>query len=359
MSGGSDFGARKDRFERNLDDAGSNARPDAVRRSRAGQPAASAAGSPARPISSRTAAFRFEIDPSRRRSRHRQRRNDRQVRRLPAAAGERDRARAQGRAAPDSAGLSVRPRSRPVARSCSAAVAGPADTLGQALRIPGVTPAAVAVLGAYVGRLSSRVGRDQSLEFRDRLAPTQRAARKAPITLAMLEPLEAYFRLLAHWNAKINLTALPLEPPTDETFDRLLVEPLARREADSGATRRCLVRSRVWRRIAGDPAEDRASGAAVDDGRVEGAKRRVSARSGSQPRTGRRDGRDRAVRRPRPRSLSTPGRRRPGHRASGQDRRRALRVAAARLLQERRAAVAVQAGAFAESRIPQSACEAH
>jgi tRNA uridine 5-carboxymethylaminomethyl modification enzyme len=26
------------------------------------------------------------------------------------------------------------------------------DTLGQALRIPGVTPAAVAVLGAYVGR---------------------------------------------------------------------------------------------------------------------------------------------------------------------------------------------------------------
>jgi tRNA uridine 5-carboxymethylaminomethyl modification enzyme len=29
------------------------------------------------------------------------------------------------------------------------------DTLGQALRIPGMTPAAVAVLGSYVGRLSS------------------------------------------------------------------------------------------------------------------------------------------------------------------------------------------------------------
>jgi 16S rRNA (guanine527-N7)-methyltransferase len=43
----------------------------------------------------------------------------------------------------------------------------------------------------------------------------------------MLEPLEAYFRLLTQWNAKINLTALPLETPTDETFDRLLVEPLA------------------------------------------------------------------------------------------------------------------------------------
>jgi 16S rRNA (guanine527-N7)-methyltransferase len=42
----------------------------------------------------------------------------------------------------------------------------------------------------------------------------------------MLGPLEAYFRLLAQWNARINLTALPLDAPTDETFDRLLVEPL-------------------------------------------------------------------------------------------------------------------------------------
>jgi 16S rRNA (guanine527-N7)-methyltransferase len=37
---------------------------------------------------------------------------------------------------------------------------------------------------------------------------------------------EAYFRLLAQWNVKINLTALPLEPPTDDTFDRLFIEPL-------------------------------------------------------------------------------------------------------------------------------------
>jgi 16S rRNA (guanine527-N7)-methyltransferase len=43
----------------------------------------------------------------------------------------------------------------------------------------------------------------------------------------MLDPLESYFRLLAQWNAKMNLTALPLDPPTDETCDRLLVEPLA------------------------------------------------------------------------------------------------------------------------------------
>jgi 16S rRNA (guanine527-N7)-methyltransferase len=65
-----------------------------------------------------------------------------------------------------------------------------------------------------------------SLEFRDRLARRARRA-KAPLTLAMLDPLEAYFRLLAHWNAKINLTALPLDAPTDETFDRLLIEPIA------------------------------------------------------------------------------------------------------------------------------------
>lgn len=65
-----------------------------------------------------------------------------------------------------------------------------------------------------------------SLEFRDRLARRARRA-KAPITIAMLDPLETYFRLLTQWNARINLTALPLETPTDETFDRLLVEPLA------------------------------------------------------------------------------------------------------------------------------------
>ena len=65
-----------------------------------------------------------------------------------------------------------------------------------------------------------------SLEFRDRLARRTRRA-KAPISLAMLDPLEAYFRLLTQWNAKINLTSLPLAPPSDEAFDRLLVEALA------------------------------------------------------------------------------------------------------------------------------------
>jgi tRNA uridine 5-carboxymethylaminomethyl modification enzyme len=32
------------------------------------------------------------------------------------------------------------------------------ETLGQASRIPGITPAAVAVLGAYLGRLSPEIG---------------------------------------------------------------------------------------------------------------------------------------------------------------------------------------------------------
>ena len=100
------------------------------------------------------------------------------------------------------------------------------DTLGQALRIPGVTPAAVAVLGALRRPARVRAAAVTSLEFRDRLARRARRA-KAPLTLAMLDPLEAYFRLLTHWNATINLTALPLDPPTDETFDRLLIEPLA------------------------------------------------------------------------------------------------------------------------------------
>lgn len=65
-----------------------------------------------------------------------------------------------------------------------------------------------------------------SREFKERLS---RRARKARVPLAseILAPYEAYFRLLAQWNVKINLTGLPLQPPTDETFDRLFIEPLA------------------------------------------------------------------------------------------------------------------------------------
>jgi len=55
----------------------------------------------------------------------------------------------------------------------------------------------------------------------------------------MLSPLEAYFRLLAQWNAQINLTSLPLNEPSDAAFDRLLVEPLA-------AARQVPEVSKVW-----------------------------------------------------------------------------------------------------------------
>jgi 16S rRNA (guanine527-N7)-methyltransferase len=65
-----------------------------------------------------------------------------------------------------------------------------------------------------------------SREFHDRVL---KRARKADLSVeeALIEPLEAYYRLLARWNAKINLTALPLRELADEAVDRLLIEPLA------------------------------------------------------------------------------------------------------------------------------------
>ena len=46
------------------------------------------------------------------------------------------------------------------------------------------------------------------------------------ITAEMRGQLERYVDLLTHWNPRINLTALPLDPPTAETVDRLLIEPI-------------------------------------------------------------------------------------------------------------------------------------
>jgi 16S rRNA (guanine527-N7)-methyltransferase len=62
-------------------------------------------------------------------------------------------------------------------------------------------------------------------EFNQRLL---RRARKVgvPVSPALAAQLEAYYRLLDLWNAKINLTALPLKDGSDEAVDRLLVEPL-------------------------------------------------------------------------------------------------------------------------------------
>ncbi len=65
-----------------------------------------------------------------------------------------------------------------------------------------------------------------SAEFRSRLAGRAKQAGVA-VPDGASELVEAYFRLLGRWNPRINLTALPLDPPTDVTFDRLFVEPLA------------------------------------------------------------------------------------------------------------------------------------
>ena len=65
-----------------------------------------------------------------------------------------------------------------------------------------------------------------SKEFRERLLRRARRA-NTPVDLEWVDPLEHYFHLLSRWNTKINLTALPLQEPTDQTFDRLFIEPLA------------------------------------------------------------------------------------------------------------------------------------
>jgi len=62
-------------------------------------------------------------------------------------------------------------------------------------------------------------------EFQDRLA---RRARRAGLTLPaeLAAQLEAYYRLLATWNTKINLTGLTLSEVSADAVDRLLIEPL-------------------------------------------------------------------------------------------------------------------------------------
>lgn len=76
-----------------------------------------------------------------------------------------------------------------------------------------------------------------SREFRDLLT---RRARRAGVNvpLQLAEKLEAYYRLLATWNQKINLTGMDLAEPSPESIDRLLIEPLiAARHAPSGVAR--------------------------------------------------------------------------------------------------------------------------
>jgi len=64
--------------------------------------------------------------------------------------------------------------------------------------------------------------------FFDRLAA--RAASASEILSSHeSEQLARYVELLRHWNRRINLTALPLQPLSDATVDRLLIEPITRR----------------------------------------------------------------------------------------------------------------------------------
>lgn len=72
--------------------------------------------------------------------------------------------------------------------------------------------------------------------FQDRLA---KRARKAGVAVDrdLSARLEAYFELLARWNAKINLTAFDLADPNDEAIDRLLMEPLVAAQHLEASTR--------------------------------------------------------------------------------------------------------------------------
>jgi 16S rRNA (guanine527-N7)-methyltransferase len=78
-----------------------------------------------------------------------------------------------------------------------------------------------------------------SREFQDRVT---RRARRAGVTMTpeLAAQLEAYYRLLATWNRKINLTGLNLAELSPETIDRLLVEPLVAAKFVAAGARRML-----------------------------------------------------------------------------------------------------------------------
>ena len=47
------------------------------------------------------------------------------------------------------------------------------------------------------------------------------------VTEAVAGQLSSFIGLLAKWNVKLNLTGFPLDPPSEEAFNRLLIEPIA------------------------------------------------------------------------------------------------------------------------------------
>ena len=86
------------------------------------------------------------------------------------------------------------------------------ETLGQALRIPGITPAAVALVAAHVsGALSAArtVGALKRCPRTCRRTSSSAHGLRALRSLPSVEQkLLAYFELLTRWNRKINLTSL-------------------------------------------------------------------------------------------------------------------------------------------------------
>ena len=76
-----------------------------------------------------------------------------------------------------------------------------------------------------------------SREFQDRLS---RRAKRAGVALSptLGTKLEVYYRLLAAWNEKMNLTGLDLTEQGPAAIDRLLIEPLvAAKHASASITR--------------------------------------------------------------------------------------------------------------------------
>jgi 16S rRNA (guanine527-N7)-methyltransferase len=72
------------------------------------------------------------------------------------------------------------------------------------------------------------------MSARDLRSRVERRLQKASATRLSPEHVDqlcAYFGLLAKWNKRLNLTALSVDPPTDEAIDRLLVEPTAALQA--------------------------------------------------------------------------------------------------------------------------------
>lgn len=65
------------------------------------------------------------------------------------------------------------------------------------------------------------------MNFRARLIEQLERSSVATPDDEALDRLQMYFDLLVRWNQTINLTALPLDSPTPETFNRLFTEPLA------------------------------------------------------------------------------------------------------------------------------------